>query len=213
MGIMQTIMARLGYTPSTRRLPAAAQRTYNAAKINRLTADWTSTNLSADTTTRYALKTLRARSRDLAENDDYARKFLHMVRTNVVGPSGIRLQSQVREPMNGNATAPGPFDTLANIKIEDAWSRWGRRGTCDVTGTLSWTDCQMLFISSVLRDGEVLIRKVRGFDNPFSYALQFIEADHLDEDYSLDPYTNGNQVRMSVEFDAWRRPVAYHLLV
>lgn len=187
--------------------PVSLFRSYNAAKVNRLTNDWTTVNLSADATTRYALRTLRARSRDLAENDDYARKFLHMVRTNVIGPAGIRLQSQAREPNNG------PLDKAANDRIEDAWRRWGRHGSCDVTGRLSWTDAQSLFIASVLRDGEVLIRKVRGYDNPFAFALQFIEADHLDEDYNIEVWLNGNEIRMSVEFDRWRRPVAYHVLV
>ena len=66
-------------------------------------------------------------------------------------------------------------------------------------------------MTSVARDGEILIRRVRAAGiNRFGYALQLIEADHLDERYN-DTLTNGNRVKMGVEFDSWNRPVAYHI--
>ena len=61
---------------------------------------------------------------------------------------------------------------------------------------LSWVDIQRLVIESVARDGEVLVVKVRNFDNPFGFAVQIIEADHLDEDFNLT-LANGNRIIMS----------------
>lgn len=178
-------------------------RAYAAAAANRLVAGWITSPLSADADLRTSLRALRARSRELEQNNDYARKFLRMVERNVVGPHGIRLQNKAKQP-------DGSYDKSANDKIEEGFDRWGRRGVCTVDGQLSFVDAQRLFIGSVARDGEAIVRIVRGFDNPFRIALQFIEADHLDEEYNRE-FPNGSCVRMGVEFDRWRRPVAYHL--
>ena len=189
-----------------RRPPSRARRSYNAAMVDRLTADWTTINKTAKAELRYALKSLRARSRELARNNDYARKFLKMVGSNVVGPQGIKLQVRARDDN-------GKLDGFANDLIEKHFMRWGRPGSCTVDGKLGWMDAQRLFIESVARDGEVLVRKVRGraARNDYGFALQFIEADHLDEGLN-DTLRNGNRIEMGIEFNAWKRPVAFHIL-
>jgi lambda family phage portal protein len=180
------------------------KRAYAAAAMNRLTADWTTTNLSSDAEIRIDLKPLRARSRNLAINTDHGRKFIYMVASNVIGWKGIGLSMRAKD------TNDKP-DTIANKVIEAAFSRWAKRGTCDVTGELSLIDVERLVMTNVARDGEVLIRKVRGYDNPFAFALQLIEADHLDDTLNQS-LPNGNEIRMGVERNSWGRPVAYHLL-
>ncbi|MCF6178913.1 MAG: phage portal protein, partial [Geopsychrobacter sp.] len=92
-----------------------------------------------------------------------------------------------------------------------AFKKWGRRGTCDVTGKLSWIDIQRLALENCARDGEVLIRKVNGYDNAFNFALQLIEADLLDENLSTT-LRDGNSIRMGIEFNKWDKPVAYWVL-
>ena len=173
--------------------------------MTRLTYNWPVLNLSSDAEIRANLKPLRARSRDLAINNDYGRKFIGMVIANVIGPAGIGLKMNIKDPASATP------DTAANALITEAWRTWGKLGNCDVTGQLSWRDAQRLCIQSIARDGEVLIRKVRGFDNPSGFALQFIEADQLDDTYNYMA-GNGNEIRMGVELDRWKRPVAYHLL-
>mgnify|MGYP003650862693 CR=1 FL=1 len=137
-------------------------------------------------------------------DNDYASKFLKMVKANVVGVHGIQLQARsVRED--------GSLDKQDNDTIEEAFAEWSLPENCSVTGRLSWVDIQRLVIESVARDGEVLVVKVRNFDNPFGFAVQIIEADHLDEDFNLT-LANGNRIIMSVEVNEWDAPVAYHLL-
>ncbi|WP_342270479.1 phage portal protein [Rickettsia endosymbiont of Orchestes rusci] len=184
--------------------PPPVKRQYSAANINRLTSDWITSGLSADSELYKSLKLLRNRSRELCINNDYARRFLKRTSTNVIGNSGIRLQ--VRAVDNS-----GNFLSGINNQIMAQFVVWGQKGNCTVDGRLSWIDCQRLFLESVARDGEVIIRLVKGFDNEFGFALQFIEADHLDEELNklLD---NGNYIRMGIEFNKWNRPVAYHLL-
>jgi len=176
---------------------------FEGSSIDRLYSSWTTLNQSADTELFTNLKTLRARSRELERNNDYAKKFLRMTRTNVVGKVGIRLQSMVMT--NGKKS-----DDTAREKIETAFKEWSEKGVCDVTGTYSFRDIQKMVISSIARDGEVFVRRVRNFDNDFKYALQLIESDHADENFN-DERVNNNVIRMSIELGEFGKPVAYHL--
>lgn len=181
-------------------------RNYDAAQINRLTSSWTVTNKTADAELRVALRAMRARSRNLVQNNDHAKKFISMVSSNVIGPGGIKLQSTA-EQTNGKP------DKGARDIIEAAWAEWGKKGTPTICGDYSWQDIQRVAIESTARDGEILIRKVRGFDNKYGFALQLLEPDLLDEDYNKDAdRVTGNYIKMSVERDSNGRVVAYHLL-
>ena len=199
MGMFSTIMRRFGYAP----VRQPRKRTFQAADIGRLFSSWQTTPYSADSEMRTTLKAIRARSRDMVNNNDYAKKFIRMVETNVVGKNGIVMQSQIINDRN-------EADELARKKVEEGWAAWCKRGVCDVTGKYSFRDVQKLVVGSVARDGEVLVRKIKGFNNDFGFALQLIEADHLDENYN-DTLQNGNHVKMGVEYNVWNRPVAYHI--
>ncbi len=180
------------------------KRQYQAASINRLTADWLAQGLSANAEIHRSLRLLRNRSRELSINNDYARRFLKRTSTNVIGSSGVRLQAKAVDN-------DGNFLSSANKQITEQFNLWAKKVNCTVDGRLSWIDCQRLFLESVARDGEVIIRLVKGFDNEFGFALQFIEADHLDEELNK-PLDNGLYIRMGIEFNKWNKPIAYHLL-
>ena len=68
-----------------------------------------------------------------------------------------------------------------------------------------------MFITTLARDGEVLIRKVKTSNNPHGFRLQFLEADHLIDTKNELAKSNGNRIVMGVELDDRNRPVAYHL--
>jgi lambda family phage portal protein len=186
-------------------MPVNFSRNFKGADQGRLTLDWISSNLTSDAELQRHLKSLRFRSRDLERNDDYMRSFLKNVETQVVGPDGVNLQMQVREPN-------GSVDQAANTTIETAWKKWTRRGICTMDGRLSWADVERLFIRSVARDGEVLVRMVEGRQagNEFGFAVQLVEADHLDED-DLRVLPDNKKIKMGVECNEWNRPLAYHL--
>ncbi len=181
------------------------KRSYSAAAASRLVNSWTKQNLSADAAIYQALGKLRARSRDLAINNDYGKRFLQLIKTNVVGHKGIRLQSRVRNNS-------GDLDEDLNKRVEEQWQLWCRKGVCTADGATSWIATQKLILESTARDGDIMIRLLPGWkDNDFRFTLQLIETDHLDETLNRN-LTNGNQIRMGVEKNKWKRPVAYWVL-
>lgn len=215
MTILERIANRVGLYTATQlkkqvKLTREASAGWQAAAINRLTAYWTSQTLSVDSTLRKDLQTILARSRNICENSDYAKGFLNIVKSNVIGECGIQLKNKARELPRRDETT-GKLDTFANRLIEEGWWEWNQRGNCTVDRSMSGTDRQNLSIETAGRDGEVLIRKVRGFDNDAQFAIQVLECDWLDFDYN-DRLTNGNEIRMGIEFNRWKEPIAYYFL-
>lgn len=188
-----------------RRTPKATpkKRAFEAGSQGRLFNDWLTLTRSADSDLRYALRMMRARSRDLCQNSDYARRYLDLVAANVVGPKGIQLQVRAREN-------DGRLDQLANQILEQSFYDWGRPGICTVDGRMSWVDAQRVFIESVARDGECFVLMVEDSANPWRFRLQFIDPDLIDQDKNQH-LGNGVQIRMGVEVDAAGRPIAYHV--
>lgn len=180
------------------------KRSFDSAQVSNLTSSWTTMPKPIDVDIRNGLRKLRARARHEAQNNDYVRRFLSLVKTNVVGAQGILLQPRIVD-LDGTA------DTLANQSVENGWLNWGKKGTADVTGKLSWKMIQRLYIETLARDGEVLIRMVKGRKvNKFGFALQFLDVELLDVELTTT-LRNGNTIQMGIEFDQWRKPVAYYL--
>lgn len=178
-------------------------RGYEVAKGGRLHS-WGMFSSSMDAEVRASLRVARSKSRWLFANNDYFKHFLRLLKINAVGPDGIRLQVKAKN-------SKGELDKVANTTIEAGFADWGQLGSCDVTGKLSWDDCCNLYLETLARDGEVLVRMVEGFPNRWGFALQFIECDQLDETFNR-PLPNGHKIRMSVEMDQWDRPTFYHIL-
>ncbi|QDP47960.1 MAG: putative portal protein [Prokaryotic dsDNA virus sp.] len=191
-------------TRKSNKLKISKVRRYNGAQGGRLFSDFLQTSTSADAEIKGQLKTLRDRSRDLARNDSYVQRYLNLMVSNVVGHSGIRLSMKARND-------DGSLDMLANRVIEEKWKDWCKLGHCTVNERQSFIDCQKLFVESLCRDGEVLIRHNSAQKYKYGYRIQFLEADHLDEDKNRQAGGSANQIKMGVEVDQFDKPVAYHL--
>lgn len=182
--------------------PEKGARSFSAANSSRLSMDWIISPLSADAAMRGKLSAIRSRSHDLERNNEWARGFFRVLENNVIGETGIGLQMRVKDPANGR------MDEIANDRIETAWWQWSRVGKCTVCKRHTRRDLEKLIVRAIARDGEVLIRKKRTKDG---LRLQIIESDLLDDSATFIA-SNGNEVRMGVEVDADRAPVAYHVL-
>lgn len=180
------------------------KRSYAAANTGRLFADFIDSERSADSELYPVLNRMRARTRDLARNNEYVKRYLELLKTNVVGDRGFTLQVKAMDSV-------GRLDQSGNSAVEGAFRRWGRVGNCTVDGKMSWIDVQKMVMEGLARDGEVFIVKHRGTRFHDSFALEFLEPDQIDEKKS-ERLANGNEIRMGVELDRFKRPVAYHVL-
>ena len=193
--------------------PVAARRTptrmvsrgFAAADTSNLTASFQADYLPLNLELERTLRLMVGRSRALAKNNDYVRKFLRMCQNHIVGPNGFGLSV----PCLSNS---GAIDELDRAVVEGAFWKWGKRGVCDVTRRLSFTQLCRLAVLHCARDGEAFIRRVKDRRrNAFGYALQVIDPLLVDHSYRAD-LANGNRIRMGVEFDVWGAEVAYHVI-
>ena len=185
--------------------PATA-RMYAGAAYNRLTSDWNPLNTSADSEILASLRGLRARSRELIRDNEYAQRALRLVQNNVIG-QGVGMQAQV-------ANTRGRLQDGINQQIEDAWDRWCDKDRCHIGGTLAFVDIERMILGELFSAGEVLVRLVRtavGTGNSVPLTLEVIEADRLIDQWSTARAPNGNAIRMGVEVDRYGRPQAYWL--
>lgn len=175
------------------------RRRFAAARTDRLVYGWDTVPETIDRDLKYQLRTLTTRARDLAKNDDYVRRFIRVSKNNIIGPRGIELRAQYR--INGNV------DKNAIEAVESAWKEWGRKGVCEVSGRMSWHDCENLFVEQMAKDGEILILKQP--TGPYALQLQFIDPMTMNPELckKLD---GDREIVMGVEIDQrTRRPLAY----
>ena len=181
------------------------KRDFVSAKINRLTSDWPSTNISADEEVYRSLRVLRARSRWLYKNNGYYKRYVSMTLDNVIGWQGIRIEAKIR---GRRGTA---FDTKVNTEIERAWKRWNKKGNISTREQINGVDLQRLILSGVVVDGEVFLRKRYGVDNGFGYALEIIDPMRVPLDYTHQRAKNGNEIINGIEY-ANGEAVAYYVV-
>lgn len=174
---------------------------YEAAKNNDLTFSWDTSNSSIDYIIQANLKPLRARSREQVRNNDYSRRFMGLIKSNVVGPNGFVLQAKTID-------ASGEQDNKANNAIEASFKEWCKRDNCDHYGRQSFTDLSRLFIAGVAEDGEALAIIQKKSD---SFKLQFIDPDLLDVDHN-EILKDGHKIIHGIEYDKDDKRIFYYLL-
>lgn len=191
--------------PSRRpRYRLTGRRSFQAANVGNLTADWTTTVYTADEIMCSQGQKLVARSRDQVFNNPYGRKFAAECVQNVAGPAGMLLRPR---PMD----LDGTLDRRAAKAIRDTWRAWSKERDCDAAGKLPWPAIQQLVVSTVATDGDIFLQKLAGRSlNPWGYALRLIDPEDVDRTLNKT-LANGNQVRLGVEVNAYRRPVAYYV--
>lgn len=182
--------------------PKVFKRSYAAANPGRLFADFKSSERSADSELSPVLKVIRSRSRDLVRNNSYAKRYMSLLKTNVIGGKGFNLQVKALDSV-------GNLDVSGNSAVEAAFSSWSKAGNPTVDGKLNWVDAQRLALETLARDGEVFIVKHRSADFKDSFAIEFVESDQVDETKN-EKLANGNEIRMGVELNKFKKPIAYH---
>lgn len=180
------------------RAAAEVLLSYEAARTDRHTSGWITTDSGANAEIGPALARLRQRSRDLIRNNAYATNALDELAGQAVG-TGIRANAVA---MDGNAR-------LAK-QINDAWNIWVEE--CDADGQLDFYGLQDLAVRTVIESGECLVRLRRRFADDgyrIPMQIQILEPDYLDTGKTEE--TKTGRIIQGVEFDLLGRRIAYWL--
>ena len=137
-----------GFIESLRRRQRPIRRgaAFPAADIGRLTSSWTTDPGAINRWLRYELRTLRARSRQLARGDAYGARFIKACVDNIAGPKPFKLQAKVKFRKDGT------FNSAANDKIEEVWRDAGLPGMYEVTGKMSRRTTKVSFLQCFFRN-------------------------------------------------------------
>lgn len=158
-----------------------------------------------------ALLRARQASRDLYQNNVYAKSFIRAARRNIVGPTGARLEVN-------SVDDQGRPDAADNNLIESEWRQFSKKGMFDVSGKYSRATYERSLIEQVGVDGEYLTRMhgpstTGRADNPWGFALELVEIERLDEQHNVArTAARDTEVVMSVEIDEFKKPMSYWLL-
>lgn len=176
-----------------------------SADVGRLLAGWDSYTHSIDYYLESELRQLRARSREAVRRSSYGKRYIRLMRNNIVGPSGVTLQAQSKRMVNGVEQ----LDSLANTAIEAAWREWCK-SHCNYLGGMDFVQMQLLAVATAAQDGEFLFRKRRGAGaGPYGFQLEPIDPELLDISKNTKTGRNG-RIRLGVEYDKAGRVIRYH---
>jgi len=174
--------------------------------VSRLTASMNTWSAAVNLDLDASLIIMRARGRQLAQSNEYGRRFLSLVATNIVGHGGPTLQVRAYKDLrNPDPKVQPALDKAANDAIEIHYKRWGK--TCDIGGRMPLPQLLRVIAKSVARDGEAVIKFVVDKNLPYGLALQLLEADRLAETVNR-MLPGGGAIRQGVEIDSSGRPLA-----
>ncbi|HEY4321721.1 MAG TPA: phage portal protein [Gemmatimonadales bacterium] len=150
----------------------------------------------------WAIRPLRATSRWLAENDVYISRWLEILRINVIGSEGIRLEAKITDGITGN------YAYKTNTTLEKDWAEWCNAASVD--GLWTFADIEQQAIRNTACDGEIFVRMMYGPKlNRWGFGLSIIDADLLDERNNATGLKNGNSIVQGIEVNALGQRQAY----
>jgi len=139
-------------------------RMFNAAKNESYWSGWMNTPSSIDSVVYQDREKLLAKSREQYANNDYVKRFVNLCQTNIVGDSGISVQSIVLDEA-------GNPDSAIRELIETKFAEFSIG--VDPSGRFSRAEFESQVIQSCAIDGEafVLIRRGRQYRHGIAFSL------------------------------------------
>lgn len=164
-------------------------------ETERLLKDWNSRAVPFVAYTDSNQAKLVGRARNICYQNSYGKAGLRVLRQNIVGEHGIRLQSQVVD-------ADGKIDQKVNTAIEDLWRDFSRPQNCDSAGRKDMLSLQMIALNALVTDGEFFFQKHK--DKSLPYGLQLSEVDAL-----RIPPSATNRYRLDTEGQVYKNGIIF----
>jgi lambda family phage portal protein len=182
---------------------------YSGASITPISEDFLGDWRAEDSFMRFNLWRVRARSRQLERGNPWCIAFKRNMLNNVLGSKGFHLNCDVKTSEVYGDSVNDQKDSVANTIIETVMDEFGQSTNMTSRKKLNRREVDRLILSRLIFDGEVFIRKLKGFDNDFGFTWQVINADYCDFNLTRVE-ANGNITKMGVEQDMkYGFPIAY----
>lgn len=152
------------------------------------------TNINDDLHSNWLKLVKRARYFELS--NPYAKRYLSLLKTHVVGHRGITIQCQFKKN--------GVLEKELSSQIENAFELWCRKGACDITKKYSFVSLQKMIIAGVARDGEIFIRLIRSNKGLILQAIDPIMCD-----VTISRTLANGYIANGIEFDNYGCPKFY----
>ncbi|MBY5475721.1 phage portal protein [Rhizobium leguminosarum] len=172
------------------------QHRYAAGQYSRKRDDRNATTIGGDALTGQYMVRIRARSRAQYRDHELAKRMVDLWVHHLIG-KGVTVTFLETDGVTARMAA----------KQNELFAEWANSPLCDSTGLASLAGLLALAVTMLVRDGEVLIRKIWVHrDHPdfkkmkVPLKLQVLEPDFLDEGKNGEG-ENGNPIVMGVEFD------------
>lgn len=185
-------------TPKRRIQPVLGRSGFFSNDSDRFFTGWDTQSSSIDYYLRSELTKIRARSRELVRKNSYGKRYIEILKSNIVGPYGVKISAQ-------RQTARGKLDKQANDAVEKAFNDWAMYH-CDFHGKASFVDMQNMAIACAGQDGE-FIYEIKS-TGKYGIQLKAIDAELLD--IQKNELTAQGEIRLGIEYDREGRVIFYH---
>ena len=204
MGFLNIFKKKKSRNKITRDQMVHLSRQFDSAKFDNIFAGWTGTSAAPDEELKGALPTIRARTRSLCQNSEYAKKFITLTKANVIGPRGFKFQAKTRNTQ-------GDLDKFDNNYLERLFFEWSKNPDyVSVDGRQDWLGIQNVVMETLARDGECFIRIMRAEGaNPFGFSLWVLEGDAIPINHNIQT-KNDEYIVMGIEQNKFGKPLAYY---
>lgn len=161
----------IGRTILDRRLRQlkVTMRSVNDLQSEKLLQNWHSRPTPFVNFTDQRHTTLVGRAREICLNNSYGQKALRILKNNVIGEFGMRLQSHVKRP-------DGSLDMDVNGAIEAAWLDFSQADVMDTAMQGNLQEYQEICLSSIVTDGDFFVRIMENPDYEYGLKIQEIDA-------------------------------------
>lgn len=163
---------------------------------------WASQSNSIDFYLRSELTKLRARSRELVRKSPLGKRYISLLKSNIIGPNGVSVQARTIRFTSGREE----LDERANSAIEAAFDDW-KMNHCDVKDKKNFLAFQNGAIANAGQDGEFIFRKHYN-NSKYGFQLESIDPELLDT--TKNEHTlGGGEIRLGVEYNKSGKVVRY----
>ena len=144
-------------------------RSVNDLQSEQLIKSWSARAVPPVNFTDFNQTRLVGRAREVCLNNSHGKAALRIMKHNVVGEHGVRLQMHVRH-------ANDKLDMKVNAAIEEGWKEFSEAIYLDTAETHNLQEYQELCLTSMVTDGDFFVRIHENDDYDYGVKIQMIDA-------------------------------------